>query len=376
MDAQAETIRQIQRMGLSVGAGGMVAPRGRQERIQMLADGRAFMDDRAAERLAAYVCLRYAGADQIPAKTRDIGLEVCKAGDLDPAVGTAGEFLLPDEFRAELVRNVEAMGVVFPLCRRVPLFTLGGTTWPTRTGGLTAYPTAAFAKIQKSAPAFSSVTMQPVKWATLTGIPNEFYQTRLLVELGQFLGTEISYALAYAFDNAILNGDGSADYGGVTGILQSATISAASITAAHTSIATITGTDVSEIIAALTKSYVTDPYWLLSLSVERTLRALKATTGMPLYLQGTNGEPNTIDGYPYKISQRMPAAAACVSASNKWGIFGDLRLAYFFGMIGEIRIDLSEHIYFESDATAVRGVAYMDAKEVDKDAVVVAKNHA
>lgn len=374
MDKMAEQIRMIQKLGLTRDGLGVAVPKGRAERIAMLADGRAFLDDQTARRFGAYWTYRVLG-HATPALTQEVAKDVCKAaGDMDPGVGAAGEYAIPDEFRAELVRNVEAVAVVFTQMRRVPLTTIGQTTWPKRTGGLTAYPTAAMAAIQKSAPTLDVVTMQPVKWATLTGVANEFFTSNSLVDVGQWLGIEIAYSMAYAFDNAALNGDGGALYGGITGVFQSATIGAITA-AAHTTGATIDGDDVSKVIEGLPKAYaLPSARWYMSLSMKGRCRSLKSTAGTPLYLRGGNGEPNTIDDYPYVVSQHAPAKAA-VTTGTKWCAFGDLRMSHYWGMIGDVRIDTSKDFYFGSDMTAVKGVALVDCKEVDANAVVTGKTY-
>jgi HK97 family phage major capsid protein len=377
IDAQAEAHRRLEKMGLRVRGGG-VEVLGYREIMDLNRVGHVFRSSEKAEQFGAFVVRRMFGAspvynDLIPQRTREMGESVVK--DLDPTVAGSGVELVPNLFMGDLVANMEAVGILFPMCDRVPLATTGQTTWPKLTGELTAYPTAVAAQIQKSAPAFDTISMTPVKWAALSPVPNEFFRNpQLLAALGQRLALLIIRAMGYAFDNALVNGDGTAAYGGIMGIRNDATISAVTA-AAHASLATYDGTDVSKVIAGMAKDYVTDPYWLMSLSSERTLRALKSTNGGPLYQQGANGEPNSIDGYPYKICQRFPAAAASTN-SVKWGAFGDLRLAYYFGMLGGIEIAQSEHARFEQDVTVVRGMAHVDAALKDADAIVTAQCHA
>jgi len=387
LDAQQQEIRDIRRAGLATRGGQIIVP-GRRARLDMLADGRAFASDETAERFGAYAAWRLARdqdeRDRLPQRTREIAQEIIKearegrkaAGDMDLTAGSGAEFM-PDEFRRELIRDVEAVGRVYTLCQRVPLSTLGQTIWPKHVTGLTAHPVAVLAEIEKSAPGLGTVTLTPVKWGTLTGVPNELLRTpATLVDAGQYIGILVVYGLAEAFDNAVLNGDGTASYGGITGILQSANIAAVAAAATHTTVATLDGTDVSNVIAGLSVEYaLQNARWIQSLSVKGHLRALKATTGMSLYERGNQGEPNTIDGYPYTISNKMPAKGA-ITAGDPWAVYGDLRLSHMFGMVGNIRIDRSEHVYFASDATAIRGIAEVDCAERNADAVVVAETAA
>jgi len=376
-DTQAEALRAFQKNGIPIHRD-IVAPAGLTARREMLADQRAFLADETATRFGAWFVERAAAlwnrSDLVTPAVREIA-EAVRA-DMEPGTGTAGGYLIPDEFRPELIRNVEAEGTVFVKCRRIPLVTTGSTKIPKRTGGLTAYWTAPAATGTRTAPTFDLVTLTPEKLMVLTAYPNEFARGNLLADLGQFLGLEITHAMAYALDDAIVNGDGTATYGGITGILQSANISAVTAATGHDTFAEIDGTDISNVIAGLSKSYaLAEAFWLMSLSVKGGLRALKATTGVPLYQRGGNGEPNTIDDYPYVLSPRMTAAGS-ISASTLYAAFGDLRYSHVVGMIRNIEIAQSEHALFESDMTAIRAVLHVDCQEADATAVVTAKTAA
>lgn len=351
---------------------------GRSEILDLYKVRRIFQSNERAEQFGA-MCLRkmFGGrhdyADIVHPRTRGMADELHKA--LDPGVATAGAELVAAMFMADLIAPLEAVGKVFTKCDRVPLQTTGQTTWPRLTGELTMTPVAVAAALAESAPTFDTASLTPIKWGAIVPVPNEFFRNpTLLAALGQLLAFLLVRAASSAMDNALVNGDGTGTYGGITGVLQSATLASATA-AAHQTLATYDGTDVSAVIAALAVDYVTDPYWLMSLSAERTLRALKATTGVPLYQLGSNGEPNTIDGYPYDTSNKFPAVAACTAAVT-WGVFGDLMLSHLFGMLGGITIDSSEHVRFESDVTVLRGTIMVDADEKDPNALVQAITHA
>ena len=375
IDALAEQVRAAQKLGLALRGGQVHIPGGREARREMLRDKRGFLDDDQAERFAGFVIasLRPSAASARALEIQKDVLGQAKADALDPAVSGTGGALIPNEFRAELIRNVEAEGIVFPDMRRVPLFTIGQTTWPKRTAGMTAYPTAAGALIKASIPTLGTITMQPVKWGTLSWIPNEFFRSTVLAPIGQWLAIEISYALAYAFDESVVNGDGSADYGGITGLLQSATISSVTPTVDHDEAAELDWTDIGVFDSGLTKAYaLRNARWYMSLSMKGHCRNLRSTTGEPLYQRGGDGEPNTIDGYPYTVSNHFPARAA-VGAAAKWAAFGDLRLSHMFGMLGQVQIDTDSSVGFPSDTTCIRGLAHVDCQEQDANAAIIAK---
>ena len=310
--------------------------------------------------------------DIIPAATRDYAAAMMK--DMDPAVSAGGGALVADLFMADLIAHVEAVGVLFPLCDRVPLQTTGKTTWPKLTGELTARPVAAMAQVLGSSPTYTTVDMTPVKWGVRVDVPNEFFKNPTLLDaLGQRLAWLITRAISYAMDNSLVNGDGTATYGGIMGLLNDTNISASTASSA-TTLAAYTAQEVGLVAGDITVDYVQEPRWLMSLSAFRSLRSIRGTAGSEpaVYTRGDNGDPNMIDDYPYTICQRFPTKAAAITGV-KWGALGDLRLSHYWGMLGSIEVASSEHVKFDSDMTVIRGLAHFDSALKDGSAIVTAK---
>jgi len=376
--AEQEAVRRIQRSGLGVSAGKIVVPGGLRARRQMLEDQRAFVDDETAKRFGAYMA--FVGfslngkADRCPAYVADMAQEVVK--DMDPDVDASGGYVIPDEFRSELIRNVEATGVFFPLARRLPLVTGGVTSIPKRTGGLTAYWTAPAAQGTTSTPTFDLIQLTPQKLMALTVIPNEFARSALLIDLGNFIALEMVYAMSYALDDALINGDGTAAYGSITGIMESANISSVAAASGNTTIATLDPEDISNVIAGMTVDYgFRGPRWGLSLSVLMALRSLRNANDIPVFERANGQMPANIDGYPFTYGNRMIAVGS-VSAGTKYAWFGDLGISHIVGMLRDVTIDRSDHAFFVSDQAAIRGIMHVDMAEADVDAIVVAKTAA
>jgi len=247
---------------------------------------------------------------------------------------------------------------------------------PKRTSGLTAYWTAAGAQGTRSTPTLDLIQIQPEKLMALVAMPNEFLRSSLLTDLGNWLGIELVYSLKYALDNAIINGDGSADYGGITGIMQSANISEVAAAAGNTTLATLEGFDISNAIAGITKDYgFRDPQWGMSLSVLMKLRAIQDDNGLPLYERASGQMPANIDGYPFTTGNTMTAAGS-VSADTAYAWFGDLGVSHIVGMLHDINISASEHVVFESDMHMMRAIMHVDIQEAETNAIVRAATAA
>ena len=381
LDSTSTQVNQIRSLGMTMKHGDIRIPEGRDRRIEMLRDKRAFASDETAARFGAWVAMRiYKPGQEPPKRIKEIADDVVKQwdaekkdADIDYGAGTGAE-LMSNEFKAELIRNVEAVGTVFPLCRRVPLNTMGTTTWPKRTAGLTTYWTDLGAVVQRSGIAFDTVTLTPKKVATLTAVPNEMLKDpMLLAALGQLIGIEIVYAMADRLDHTVVNGDGTADHGGFTGILESATIGSSAAAGGNPTIALLDAADIDGVVEDLPAGYaVPNARWAMSLSVLMGVSHKRTTAGDPIFNRGSGAFPANLSGFPFTIATRMPAKAA-VTAGLPYAIFGDFRLAMYVGMIAGISIDRSEHVYFAEDMTAYRGVMHVAAAEADKDALVIAK---
>ena len=380
LDSTGRQLAQIRSLGLRMDGGGQIRiPEGLDRRVEMLKDKRAFYSDETAARFGAWAATRiHNPADgDLHKRIREIAddvLKQSKAGaDIDYGSTTGGE-LMSNEFRAELIRNVEAVGQVFPLCNRVPLNTMGTTTYPKQTAGLTSYWTDQAAAVQRSGLTFTTVTLTPKKVGTLTAVPNEMLRDPgLLAALGQLIGVAITYAMADRLDHTVLNGDGTADHGGFTGILQSATIASVAAAAGNPTIVLLDPQDIDDVIAGIVYSYaLPNARWIMSLSVLMGVSHKRTTAGDPIFDRGSAGFPANLDGFPFTIASRMPAKAA-VTAGVKYGIFGDMRLAMYVGMIAGVTIDRSEHAYFAEDMTAYKGLMHVAIAEAEANAVVTAK---
>jgi len=380
IDAMATRQAKLERQGLSQGH--TIRLQSHDEIRGLRATKRVFGDHERAEAFGAYALSKifrgHSGYTEMVAKrTRDMAESLAK--DLDPAISGSGLELVPTIYVPDLIEHIEAAGVLFPLCTRVPITTLGQQIWPRLTAGLTFTPVAAAAAIAKTSPTFDTVTMTPCKWATYCPIPNEMLKApAMLAALGQRIAYWLTQAAAEAADNALAVGDGTATYGNIIGVLAATGTSGfTTITAVsdHDSVPEITAADIDAVIAGITKTYLKDLRFTMHLSSERALRALRSTVGTPLYERGSNGEPNTIDGFPYTISQKFPLASG-VGATTLWAAFGDWRTAYLFGEMGGLEIASSSDVLFLNDMTCLRGLMHIGAAIQDVNAMVTCATYS
>ncbi|MFB3893229.1 MAG: phage major capsid protein [Phycisphaerae bacterium] len=387
IDDQATEIRNLQKLGLKR-QGDAVRVMGKAEILDLMEIGKVFPSNERAMKFGATV-IEAALSNRVNYKemvcqgVRDIAADVRKEwseqqkATMDPGVSGSGSEFIANAFIPDLIAPLEAAGKLYPLCQRVPLSTVGTTYYPKLTSDIdNAVPTAVMAALTEKALATGNVQMVPVKWGLIIVVPNEFLRNPMkLVDLGQLVGTMGVRAIANGWDDALVNGDGTARYGNIMGIRNDTNLTAVN-PASATSVASYTGADVSSIAKGITKDTVTDPQFYFHLSVMRTFRAIRTTTGEAIFTRGSNGEPNMIDDYRYNICQKWPPAASAATASVKFGAFGDIRLSHVFGLLNQIEISQSEHVLFNSDATAIRFIGQAHAALRDANALVVLQTHS
>ncbi|MFA4945747.1 MAG: phage major capsid protein [Lentisphaeria bacterium] len=388
IDDQAEASRKWQKMGLQIGADSVLTPRGRTERLEMLKDGRGFLSDKTAERFASLVLYRVAalrpgGMDMLSLRVREMAEGVIKdnqmgreKADFTPGTGT-GSYLFADEFRPEIIRNVEAAGVLFPKCMRVPM-PVPTVKLLRETTGFQAYWTSPATQPTHSAPVLAYVTLSAEKLFGLIYLANEYFRGATLADVGQWVSSGLAWYLSDMLDDALVNGDGSSTYGGITGFLQSSNFSTVAPVDDHDTLTEITAGDYDLAQAGLTKDYaMREAENIMSLSVLMTLKAIRTSSGYPaLYNSSdTPGIPPNLNGFPIAVCQKMPAASACTT-SAKYAAFGSLRRSHAVGMVHDLQFDVDASVGFLTDQTACRAILEGDIQEVDTSALVIPITHS
>ena len=133
------------------------------------------------------------------------------AGDV-----TGSHVFVPEEFGTDLIRLREEYGVARTLFN-VRTMASDVRSDPRRTGGLTAYFVGENAAATESDSGWDDVTLTARKLMAITRMSAELSEDSV-IDFGNELAGEISYAFANKEDECAFNGDGTSTYGGITGI--------------------------------------------------------------------------------------------------------------------------------------------------------------
>lgn len=291
---------------------------------------------------------------------------------LTEGTGSAGGFVVPEEFAAEVNRVLEDFGLVAKLARKFPMKSdtlnvprLSATVSVTYPGEATA-GTA-------SQPTFEQVVLSSKSCVGITPMSNELLADAnisivdLLVEL-------FAEAIAGMMDTQGLTGTGSP----FTGILTDSGVTV--VTPANGGgFSTFTGAatpDQARTLISNVKPWALQgAAYIMHRSVWGLLQVVKASSGGDYFISAANpvvintgaqGFPTamagTLWGYPVYLSDKMPSTTA---VSTKFIIFGNLKHVY----VGE-RADLAISIGQEG---TVGGVSLF---ETNMSAVRVVSRHA
>lgn len=128
-----------------------------------------------------------------------------------------GSLLVHTEFSQIIYDYREEYGKFRQLARRQGM---ASDAWSgtVQTGGITAYPVGEAQSGTASEPTFKPVTLNAKYWQTETPYTRELSNDSF-VGLPDLIGREIAIGMAYAEDNAGINGDGTSTYHGIQGIV-------------------------------------------------------------------------------------------------------------------------------------------------------------
>lgn len=265
---------------------------------------------------------------------------------------SAGGFLVPDPLSRAIIDYRELFGIANQLCRVVPM-TSDTLAMPKRVGGLTVYYPGEATSITESNKNWSRVNLTAVKRAVLTKISQELNEDAL-INVVDDVASEIALALAVAKDNELINGDGTATYGGETGLLSA--LGAAGKSAASGNWGATVLSDFTTLMSILpAKFWAGGPSWVCSPAFYYSvmLKVLSAAGGNTLASLEIGGRERPMFlGYPVFFTDQMPTSYVSTGVP---ALFGSFRQAVIIGERTGVEIGQSDQFAFDEDVITVKG---------------------
>lgn len=297
-------------------------------------------------------------------KTRDMSIK-----DLAEGAGNTGGYLVPDEFKTEILRvNLENSVVRNNGARIIqmnapqvsfPALDMSSNANGSIYGGATAYWGNENGSITESQPSFDNVKLEVAKLTAYVEDPNELEQDAI-TNMGSLLTQMYGEVLAFEEDYAFINGDGVNKPLGILTAPCLVSVSRATASQIHPS-------DIVNMIARFRGS-LDKAVFVVNQSALPQIYQLSDPNGNYVWHPGMSGSISskamgTLYGIPMVVSEKAPAL----------GTKGDLILAdwshYLIGDRGGLRTDYSQHFKFQNDQMAYRCIKRVDGQPWLKSAI-------
>ena len=309
-------------------------------------------------------CLAARGNENAKAWCESHGIKLHQSN-----VNSAGGFLVPEEFGQDLIDLREQYGV-FRQHAKVRKMTSDTRTDPRRTGGLTAYFVAEGAAGTESTKAWDQVRLVAKDIMVISRYTNQVSEDAV-IDIGDDLAGEITYAFTLKEDQCGFNGDGTSTYGGIVGVrskllaINGVDDGGGLVLASGNLWSEITLADLHRVIGRLPQYPGMQPKWFChNAFYAGVLQSLVMAAGGVTATEIINGVSTPkILGYPVVISQVFDSAQA---NSQICCLFGDLSMAASFGDRQQDSIAFSDSAtvggenVFERNEMAIRGVERFD----------------
>lgn len=295
----------------------------------------------------------------------EIQAKVDKVLAYQERVPSEGGFLVPEEFRAELLRLSLETSIVRPRARVVPMgsSTLSFPSVDSTSnassvfGGIVVYRTAEGANLTETSATFGRVKLEATKQTAYAEVTNELMRDAA-GGFTMYLNELMPEALAFYEDYDYLAGSG---VGAPLGAVASTNPAVVTVTAeSGQGAGTIVWENIIKMYARMLPSSLARAVWVANINTLPQLATMAltvGTAGSAIWLSnGVDGPPVTILGRPVLFTEKVPSV----------GTQGDISFVdfgyYLIGDRQQMSLESSEHYKFASDKTAFRVIQRNDGR--------------
>lgn len=287
-------------------------------------------------------------------------------GDMSGGTDNAGGYTVPDPLAATILMLIEQYAVFRRYARtaimtsdtlRVPKyddtqgFDPGGV-------GLTVYYPGENTAITASDLVFDQVSLTAVKYATLSLMSTELSEDSV-ISMTDLVARDIAHKMAFAEDVNSFLGDGTATYGGITGV-SAALQAGAKVTLGTAGWANLALSDLHAAVGKISQYAGIQPRWFMSSYAYQVavLPLLTALGGTDMRQFEEGGEMMLL-GYPVTFTQVLPKAT--VALSDLLILFGDLDLGAYSGQRRQLTIRVLNELYAAQDSIGIQSTMRADS---------------
>lgn len=271
------------------------------------------------------------------------------AKQMTEGVDSDGGYLVPQEFRPTLIRMIEIFGVIRQNCTVIPMSRLE-MAMPRLVSGISTYWVDETAPITPSKPVFGQLKLVAKKLAALVPVSGELMEDSTLA-VANLLAILFAEAIAKEEDRVGFMGDKLLGdvFDGISGDVD---VNKVVMGAGEIAYTQVTADHLADLIAATPTAALAGSGYFLNPTVFNIIRKLKDQDDNYIYAAPAGAQPGSIWGYPYKMTDSLPAVTS-TAPDSPFIIFGNLRNLYL-GDRAQMAIALSTHVGFANDLTYLR----------------------
>lgn len=277
-----------------------------------------------------------------------------------------GGFLVPEEFRTEIMEAALENSIVRPQAQVVPMGseTLSYPSVDVTThvgslyGGVIVYRTEEAGELVESGAKFKRIKLEATKQTALAHVPNELISDTGGAIVG-FIQRTFPNAMAYFEDLDYISGSGAGEPLGGLSAQNTALITVDKETGQAAD--TIVWENCLSIFQRFLPMAIEQSEWLITRDAFKelaTMGLVVGTGGGPVWMPDLSGRPApTLLGRPIRFSEKAPGVL---------GDVGDINLVdwshYLVGDRMQMEMTFSPHVKFTSDQTSIRVIARNDGR--------------
>lgn len=283
-------------------------------------------------------------------------MEKASSDAMTEGTGSSGGYLVPTEFRYEVIRLLNASAMIRSIARIVPMGTWKRTL-PKQSSAVAIAWVTEFGTKSVTKPGFGQFTQQAKVMAAIVKSSDELLRDAGL-NVQQFVAELIAEAMALEEERVALAGDVSGAGDPFNGVLYASGVAEVTMAASE-----IQYDDLIDLKGGITEAYEDPAIFVMKRDALHLIMKLKDGQGQPIWHGPRDGNPGQILSKPYKLSAQLPTDLGATSDKTPilYGDFGRyLWISDREGMAVKVSQDASDWVSgaldsaFMSDQTWLR----------------------
>lgn len=281
---------------------------------------------------------------------------------------TSSDIPLPVQYAGQVVELVSAYGAARRFGTVLPLGS-GVVKLPKLTTDPTFGLIASSGSVGEKVPVVAWVTFTAEKFGGIVRLPSEIDEDSVIA-IGQFVARYAARNMAYVEDYNFFRstGAGSGLNGTAEGLTKSVVTDSKTVALASTKVknSDVTLAKMRELRATVDAAALGMSAYYLHPTFEQALAGFNASGDKPYIANGIQGA--SLDGFPIRWVDVMPAYSTSNAASQVFTLFGDVSFNYL-GLRGGMRFDVSRDVYFPTDEVGIRALQRLTVGKMATGAV-------